>query len=211
MACIRTFTGRLVNPINLKPEDVCIEDIAHALSLQCRFNGHVRLFYSVAEHSYRASFLVPEEQALAALMHDRSEAYLPDMTRPVKYSPWMYFFRMIEHRVDRVTAIPFGVPVKKSPEVEAADKVMCAVEQYDLMNRSRPELKWLHHPYAHKVQRIKPFLPLEAEERFLTRYEELIRVTPRLNAAAVSTGTIVANKIFQLFGLPVTQICPTTA
>lgn len=83
---IITYTGRKVFPFNIKPEDLCIEDIAHALSNKCRFTGHTKDFYSVAQHS----LLVAEECALLissslwGLLHDAGEAYLPDVATGLK-------------------------------------------------------------------------------------------------------------------------------
>lgn len=79
---IQTFTGRQFWPLNPRAEDVCIEDIAHALSMKCRYTGHCRQFYSVAQHS-----VIMTELSLSphwALMHDAAEAYMPDVARPVK-------------------------------------------------------------------------------------------------------------------------------
>lgn len=89
MSCIRTYTGVMFDPLNPDPELVNITDIAHALSLLCRANGHFRNFYSVAQHSINC---MEEARArghsgkvqLACLLHDASEAYLSDVTRPVK-------------------------------------------------------------------------------------------------------------------------------
>ncbi len=171
--CIRTFTGRLVNPLCLKPEDVDIQDIAHALSNMCRFNGHVRRFYSVAEHCIRVASLVPPEQAFEGLMHDRSETYLPDMTRPVKYSPEMAFFREVEAQVDSVTAIPFGISASKTPEIDIIDKVLCAIEQRDLMNGAVAKPELLAHPAVQDYRIDFPMYPTEAERNFLQWYYEL--------------------------------------
>jgi hypothetical protein len=161
--CIRTFTGRLVDPLNLKPDDIDIRDIAHALSNMCRFNGHCRQFYSVAEHSVRVAEMVPDEQILAALLHDRAEAYLPDMTRPVKYRDEMAFYRLLEQGVERTTAVPFGIAAEKTVEIDAADKVMCAIEQRDLCNLAVPDQRWLDHPYAINVGINKPWCAAAAE------------------------------------------------
>lgn len=82
---IQTYTGRQFWPLDPKPEEVCIEDIAHALSQQCRYAGHTIRFYSVAQHSVEIALRVPRAAALWGLLHDAAEAYLVDLPRPVKY------------------------------------------------------------------------------------------------------------------------------
>lgn len=89
MSCIRTYTGVMFDPLNPDPKLVNITDIAHALSLLCRANGHFRNFYSVAQHSVNCMEEAKargysERVQLACLLHDASEAYLSDVTRPVK-------------------------------------------------------------------------------------------------------------------------------
>ena len=79
-----TFTGKLVNPLDLTPQDVDIRDIAHHLSNMCRWQGATRHFYSVAEHCVHVSRLVPTGYALLALLHDAAEAYMGDAIRPIK-------------------------------------------------------------------------------------------------------------------------------
>lgn len=81
---IETYTGQAFYPLDPRPEEINIEDIAHALSLVCRYNGHVRRFYSVAEHSVLLAVTVPVQHRTAALLHDASEAYLCDLPRPIK-------------------------------------------------------------------------------------------------------------------------------
>lgn len=75
--------------LNPDPKDILIADIAHSLSLICRFGGHCNVFYSVAEHSIILAKALEDEGAdtltvMAGLLHDAEEAYLPDITRPVK-------------------------------------------------------------------------------------------------------------------------------
>lgn len=84
-----TFTGRHFDPMQIRTEDICIEDIAHALSLMCRGGGHLKYFYSVAQHSLNCAAEAKargwsERLQLACLLHDASEAYLSDIIRPVK-------------------------------------------------------------------------------------------------------------------------------
>jgi hypothetical protein len=95
----QTFTGRQFWPCDPRPEDVCLEDIAHHLALMCRFGGACRVFYSVAEHSVRVAELVwdrtngDREAALAGLLHDASEAYLVDIpkTTQIRFLRWWIF------------------------------------------------------------------------------------------------------------------------
>ena len=89
MSYITTVTGKHFYPLNPNPQDIDIEDIAHALSLICRANGHFKYFYSVAQHCIACAEEAVErgcsvEVILGCLLHDASEAYLCDVTRPVK-------------------------------------------------------------------------------------------------------------------------------
>lgn len=81
---IRTYTNKKFWPLNPIVEDICIEDIAHALALQNRWTGHSKVPYSIAAHSLAVAYFVPKELQLAALLHDASEAYLSDIARPIK-------------------------------------------------------------------------------------------------------------------------------
>lgn len=89
MSYITTFTGKHFDPIDTAPEDIDIRDIAHALSLICRANGHTCFFYSVAQHSI-SCYKEAETRGLShriqfgCLLHDSSEAYMSDVTRPIK-------------------------------------------------------------------------------------------------------------------------------
>lgn len=82
--CITTFTGKLVNLFKPDPKLICLEDIAHGLANTCRWNGHTKTFYSVAEHAVRVSRLVPKGKRLTAIFHDAEEAYWGDIVSPLK-------------------------------------------------------------------------------------------------------------------------------
>lgn len=89
MSCITTYTGKNFDPLDVDESLLDIKDIAHALSLMCRGNGHVQHFYSVAQHSLACAKEAKErgyskEIILGCLLHDASEAYLSDVTRPIK-------------------------------------------------------------------------------------------------------------------------------
>lgn len=99
---IRTYTGRLVDPFNLTDEDIIVEDIAHSLAQQCRFTGHTRRFYSIAEHCIVvASFLMNRglghKVVLGGLIHDAGEVYFGDMAGPTKRRSVMDGYDKAEH------------------------------------------------------------------------------------------------------------------
>jgi hypothetical protein len=106
-------------------------DIAHALAHICRFGGHTREHYSVAQHSVIASQIVPEHAARHALLHDATEAYIGDMVRPLKQT--MPNYQWAEAKLWRVICARFGLDPEMPAEVHQADMVMLATEKRDLM------------------------------------------------------------------------------
>lgn len=116
---IRTFSGQHVNVFEPNPDTLLISDIAHALSHQCRFGGHLPYFYSVAQHSLLCYMIANEESKFDALMHDASEAYLLDMPKPIKLE--LPDYNVIEDNLMNVLANKFNFNYPKSPEVERVD------------------------------------------------------------------------------------------
>jgi hypothetical protein len=134
---IRTFTGLQVNPLDLKPADIHINDIAHALSLCNRFAGHTIEPISVAQHSinvYRRVLATAPGPSVEttilrqALIHDATEAYLGDVTKWLKGHDCMAGYRDFEAKAWEVIAAVFQVPVDLHPLVEAADRFMVKAE-----------------------------------------------------------------------------------
>jgi len=128
---MQVWSGGIYWPLDPRAEEVHIADIAHALSMQCRYAGHVERFYSVAEHSVHVSRLVSPHLALFGLLHDATEAYLVDVPRPVKAHLTNY--KEIEQLNWLVIAERFGLPVTLPPEVHRADAAMFAAERAALM------------------------------------------------------------------------------
>jgi uncharacterized protein len=120
MTYIQTFTGKRFYPLAPWQSEIDIEDIAHALSMQCRFAGHCQRFYSVAEHSVLLARYVSPPNKLWALLHDASEAYLVDVPSPVK--PLLIGYAQAEHMLQKAIARTFGLPVEIPQEVHDADK-----------------------------------------------------------------------------------------
>lgn len=172
-----TFSGVQFWPLDPRPEEVRIVDIAHALSRICRYGGHCLDWYSVAQHSIMVSELVPPELALHGLLHDAEEAYTGDLVRPLKLGlrgktdAW-------DAMADRVTAAiwsRFGLRELSSDELGAiknADNVALSTERRDLIRATGREwtLSKSHPPFQRRI------VPLEreaAKSAFMLRYLEL--------------------------------------
>jgi len=120
--CIRTSSGIYIDVFEPTEDMISIEDIAHSLSHQCRYGGHLPVFYSVAEHSMfcaNAIRTINPELELTALLHDASEAYLLDMPRPIKYQIPQY--KDIEDKLMKVIASKFGFKYPLMPLVKDID------------------------------------------------------------------------------------------
>lgn len=128
---IRTYTGIVMNVLEPEPENICIEDIAHALSNLCRFSGHTSRFYSVAEHSIRCAEMIDKKYALSALLHDASEAYMVDIPSPLKIAMPEYVVH--EAVMMRVIATKFGFEWPLHHMVKLTDKAILELEWTNLM------------------------------------------------------------------------------
>lgn len=167
---ILTSSGRQFWPLVPRVEDVCIEDIAHALSQMCRFAGHCREFYSVAQHSVIVSEIVHPRYALEGLLHDAPEAYLCDIPRPLKRQPEFDFYHEAENRLMWTIRQAFSMPSSIEPGgVNAADEKMLFTERRDLM----PPGHWIIDETACYPWHIDPWPAARAKQRFLERFEEL--------------------------------------
>lgn len=128
---VETYTSNKVYPFNPKPEQIQIEDIAHALSMICRYTGHCKRFYSVAEHSIHVAGIVPIEYKLPALLHDASEAYLGDISRPVKAG--MPYYKDLEKQITEVIYKAFKIAPFDDSLVKKADNILLGTEAKLLM------------------------------------------------------------------------------
>ncbi len=136
---IKTYTGIYFNPLEIKQEHIAIEDIAHSLSLQCRGGGHIKHFFSVAQHSINCSLEASnrgysKRVQLACLLHDASEAYISDITSPVKrqLSQYIEIEKMIQ---GQVWSAYFKEPLNQSEfeKVDLIDELMLYHELYHLL------------------------------------------------------------------------------
>lgn len=170
MSWILTATGRHFSYLDPRAEDIHILDIAQGLASEARYNGHTRGFYSVAQHAWLASQIVPRGLALEALLHDATEAYCKDIPRPLK--ELLPDYQEIEARVDVTIRAAFGLPVSMSSEVKRADLILLATERRDLMPEDATPWAILEgiDPLP---RRITTMQPSRAQAMFLKRYIEL--------------------------------------
>jgi hypothetical protein len=169
---IQTVSGRYFPLLAPTPDDIRIEDIAHHLSNICRFTGAVREFYSVAQHSVLVSQIVPPQDALAALLHDASEAYITDISKPLK--PHLGGYAEIETRIMEVVLQVFGLPTCLPDSVKRADLILLATEKRDLMPAHGDD--WdLIRDIPRLQEEIVPLPPRAARARFMDRFCQLYR------------------------------------
>lgn len=128
-----TYTGRKFFPLDPRAEDIDLRDIAWGLAHQCRYNGHGRFFYSVAEHSVLMSRHFSETlPSREALLHDAAEAYIGDVIRPLKRS--LPQFVEIEANLERVIFARFNLPAILRDEIKAADTAILTDERNRLFD-----------------------------------------------------------------------------
>lgn len=168
-----TFTGQKFYPLDPRPEEVHIEDIAHALSINNRYNGHTIRPYSVGHHSLLCSLHVAKGHELTALLHDATEAYLADVVRPAKRG--MPEYMEIEKRLwENAIAPRFGLDKVMSKEVHLVDNQMLVTEAGQLLNDRGP--RWweeTHWPKPLEGVVIDELDWKTVEIKFLNRFKEL--------------------------------------
>ena len=165
-AWITTHSGVYFNVADPCVDDVRLGDIARALSMLCRFAGHCRVFYSVAEHSVRVAEALGPELALEGLLHDAAEAYMVDVPGPVKNLPALAGYRRLEEKVVGVVRARFGLLGPQHPRVSEVDHILAVTECRDLLS---PEVlkKWkMALVFSPLPGRISPWSQELAERRF---------------------------------------------
>ncbi len=178
MSYITTYQGIRMDPLNARDEDIRIEDIAHALSLLCRANGHFPHFYSVAQHCLNC---MEEAKArgysqrvqLGCLLHDASEAYLSDVIRPIK--PHLTGYYAIEERLQNQIFgkwLPSPLTEEERKRIFEIDDAMLYHEFFTLTGHRVTESV----PTIHSTPLLDFIEFQEIENRFFKEFEGLIKV-----------------------------------
>lgn len=194
---IEVLNQRFMDPLNADPADIHVKDIAHALSMQCRFSGYTSRHYSVAEHSVYVAKItamtlaknfnladayvamrhpVHKRTIRQALLHDATEAYLVDMPTPIKKA--FPEFRAAEAKLWEVIADKFEVLHELHPIVKEVDGRLCTTEKMALLSDFISPAEWgdffaKFPPYTGSLDLVDryPVAPEQARRRFLDFFD----------------------------------------
>lgn len=161
---IRTFTGKLVDPLDLQFGDIDIRDIAHHMSNLCRYTGAVPQFYSVAQHSVIvANYPLKAEERAAGLLHDAAEAYLNDLASPIKRGPGFKAYVAADVENTEVIFRAFGLD----------PALLAKIKTFDNLAFEREVMSFWPTGTVYKEQLIVPVSPAVAEAQFLSEFRSL--------------------------------------
>ncbi len=159
---ILTYQGHRFHYLNPSIDEIDIRDIAHALSLKCRFSGHCKVFYSVGEHSIRVADQLQENLKLSGLLHDAAEAYMPDVPRPIKVQ---FGLDKYENTIKKLIVKKYGLV--SDPRIKDMDNILLATEARDFMPNMDGWAK-LPEPLPYKII---PYVAGAAETIFRINFE----------------------------------------
>lgn len=169
MSYIQTFSGAKFDLLNHSPDEIFIEDIAHALANKCRFSGHCPKFYSVAQHCVLMTEWCYEPLTIDVLLHDAAEAYTGDISKHVK-EMLGDGFKKIEDKITRSIASRFGLHYPPHQHIKPLDGDMLETEFAKLWRGVRFAGM---SSYGNVLDlRIVPWNPLTAERKFLSCFHE---------------------------------------
>lgn len=171
---IQTYTGRAFHYADFRPSDFCIEDIAHALSMECRYGGHTAWHYSVAQHSCHIYDALMDEEEMVrkqALMHDAPEAYIKDLPRPFKAYVGPEY-KAINDDIWRAICIKYYIDEIMEPIVKEIDLRVALDEKACLLSKSEKEWTGISASFKKLGLQIPEWSPARAKAEFLMRFRQ---------------------------------------
>ena len=181
-----TYTGNMIDYLDPKPEQICIEDIAKGLSQECRFGSQSRIHYSVATHSIMVCGFAPKELKLEALLHDAEEAYIKDLPSPLvaaisrgMTSQYRYIKSKIKRAIAEKFKLNYNVIIER-PEgaisgyqvIREIDLRMAVTERNHLFKNPQPLFEGENiQPYSQGSMLFMPDTMIETERKFLGMYD----------------------------------------
>lgn len=167
---IQTFSGERFYPLTPDINTINITDIAHALSMQCRFSGHTKFHYSVAQHCVYVSYLCNIEDAFYGLLHDASEAYLVDVPKPLKDSGKFLEYKILEKNLQNMIYQKYIGNSEEPGSVHKADMICLSTEAIQLYNNLRDDWVLPANPSPFIIEEMSPG---KAKQLFIDRFSEL--------------------------------------
>lgn len=186
---MQTYLGAKFYPLDARPEEVSITDIAKALGKLCRFGGHCLRFYSVAEHCVLLAKAMPKEFQFRALMDDAAEGYLGDMIRPIKNDSPEYKQR--EAALSAIILPRFGLDPECPPLLTECDQRILTDEQ--TQNMAKPPEQWITRAEPLGVT-LQFWPPEEAARQFLIMFNQLCREEDRVKISPVRPSMYYAEQ-----------------
>ena len=170
-SCITTVGGNFFDLLKPEEYEYDIDEIATALSNICRYTGHVNRFYSVAEHSVLVSKLLPDGLALSGLLHDASEAFIGDVSSPLK--KLLPEYKKIEEGIQTAIANHFGLEYPFPKEIHEADKRMYWQERQEVADNGIKDKLWHQDFRAARKVEATGLAPHMARRMFMARFREI--------------------------------------
>jgi len=172
---IETFSGKMFNIVNIDTNNISIDDISHSLSMQCRYTGHCRYFYSIAEHSVAVADYLHKKYrerrlTLAGLLHDACEAYLSDISSPEKQL--LPEYKKLEYNLSTIIGEVYNVDFL-DPRIKEADIVMLSQEAHQLLPSMGNTWDWSN--WGGRPALVEPIVGLPpplAEKLFMSWFKQ---------------------------------------
>lgn len=171
-----TQSGKKINILHPDSDTITIEDIASALSKICRFGGHTKSFYSVAQHSVLVAALAPDYLKKEALLHDAAEAYLGDVIKPLKVM--LPEYAVIEQKFEEVIAEKFGIyySYEAKKQIKYFDKQALELEHEAFQKNNTLPLQLVMDTYDLSVGENLGWNDIVAKCFFLQHYNEIFGI-----------------------------------
>lgn len=166
---IQTAMGRQFWPMDPRPHEIFIDDIAHALSMLCRFGGHCLRFYSVAEHCVLLARAAEPPIKLWTLLHDAPEAYVLDVPTPLK--PMLSNYKQVEARIMQAIAFRFHLHCGLPPRVKELDRAILSAER--AQNMTPTSFRWVVDDVPPLDVTLQFWSPERARAEFLDAFYQL--------------------------------------
>ena len=179
MTALTTYLGKQYSLTTPVADDIDPRDIAHSLAHLCRFNGHTKTFYSVAQHSCLVADLVPPEHRLSALLHNAAEAYIGHMIEPLKQC--VMFYRDLERLHWARICKRFDIDPQLPESVRNADRIVTATERRDLVKNAGPACNSTTHS-APMAQTIQPWRIQKARDIYFQQLMDQLAIDHRRKA-----------------------------